>query len=45
MSLVVEELFCYVPVFFMDGSSADSCDFGVLVRGGEVKVFLLRHLG
>ena len=30
--------------FFTDGCSAVSCDFGVFVRGGELKVLLLRHL-
>ena len=28
----------------MDGFSADSCDFGVLMRGGEPRAFLLHHL-
>ena len=28
----------------MDGFSADSCDFGVLMRGGELGAFLLHHL-
>ena len=32
---------CYL---FIDGYSADSCGFGVLVRGGEPRVFLLCHL-
>ena len=31
-------------LFFTDGCSAVSCDFGVFVRGGELKVLLLRHL-
>ena len=30
--------------FFTDGCSEASCDFGVLVRGGELKVLLLCHL-
>ena len=30
--------------FSIDGCSANSCDFGVLVRGGELRVFLLHHL-
>ena len=41
ISLDVEYIFWYVPIFFIDGSSAVSCDFGVLVRGGELKVILL----
>ena len=45
MSLVVEDLFWWFPVFFVDSCSADSCDFRVLVRGGELKIFLLCHLG
>ena len=45
MSLAVEDPFCEVPVFFVDGFSADSCDFGVLPRGDELWVFLLCHLG
>ena len=49
MSFGVGDLFWWVPVFcvcafFFNGCSADSCDFGVLVRGGELKVFLLCHL-
>ena len=43
--LVVKDLFGYLLVFFIDGCSADSCGFGVLVRGGELRVFLLCHLG
>ena len=35
MSSVVKD-----TVFFIDGCSAYSCDFGVLVRGGELRVFL-----
>ena len=45
MFLVVEDLFWWVLVFFLDGCSADGCDFGVLVRGGELRVFLLCRLG
>ena len=45
MSLVVEDLFWQVLVFFINGCSADCCDFGVPVRGGELRVFLLGHLG
>ena len=40
MSLVVEHfVFWWVLVFFINGCSADSCDFGVSIRG-ELKVFL-----
>ena len=28
----------------MDGFSVDSCDFGVLMRGVELRAFLLHHL-
>ena len=45
MSLVVEDLFVYDPVFFINGCFVDSCDLGVLMRGGEFWVFLLCHLG
>ena len=31
-------------MFFIDGGSADSCDFDVLVRGDEHKIFLLYYL-
>ena len=45
MSLVVEDLFWYISVFSNnDGCSAD-CDFGVLMRRGELRVLLLLHLG
>ena len=44
MSLVVENLFWQVSDFFNHGCSADGCDFGVLIRGGELRVLLLRHL-
>ena len=42
MSFGVGDLFWWVPVFcvcafFFNGCSADSCDFGVLVRGRGVK--------
>ena len=30
---------------FIDGCTANSCDFGVLVRGGELRVFVVCHLG
>ena len=26
----------------MDGFSVDSCDFGVLMRGGELRAFLFK---
>lgn len=42
--LVVEDLFWYVLILFIKGCSADTCDFGVLVRGGKLRVFRLRHL-
>lgn len=45
MVLVVEDLFWQVLVIFSDGSPANSCDFGMLMRGGEPRVFLLCHLG
>ena len=32
-------------LFFINVCSADSCNFGVLMRGGELRVFLLLHLG
>ena len=44
MSLVVEDLFWQVAVFLIDGHSADSSNFGVLVRGGVLRVFLLHRL-
>ena len=31
-------------VFFTDGCSAVSCDFGVLLTGDELKVLFLCHL-
>ena len=37
-------MFCFV-LFFIDGGSRDSCDFGVLMRRGELRAFLLCHLG
>ena len=43
MSLTVETL--YGLFFLIDGCSADSCDFGVLVKAGEFWVLLLCHLG
>ena len=45
MSLVVEDFFWQVPVFFINGCSAGSCDFGVPIRGDELWLFLLHHLG
>lgn len=44
MSVVVEDLFWYVPVFFISGCSTDICACGMLLRG-ELRVFLLCHLG
>ena len=29
------------PIFVIDGCSADSCNFGVLMRGGELRVFFI----
>ena len=34
-----------ILVFSISGCSADSCDFGVLMRGGELRALLLHHLG
>ena len=45
MSLFVEDLFWQVLVFFTNGCSADSYDFNMLMRGGELRVYLLHHLG
>ena len=46
ISLLVEDLFGSVAVFiFIDGCSTVTCDFGVLGRRGELRVFLLCHLG
>ena len=44
MPFIVEDLSGKVPVFFIDGCSADSCDFDVPVRGGELRAFLLCRL-
>ena len=48
MSLVVEDLFCrrsfLVLVFFISDCSADSCEVGVLVRGGKLLVSVLCRL-
>ena len=40
LSLVVEDIFWKVPVHFINCCSADSCDFGVLIRGSELRDFL-----
>ena len=32
-------------VYFIDGCCSANCDFGVLMRGGELRVLLLYHLG
>ena len=45
MSLVVEDLFWKVLVFFIKGYSANSCDFGVPMKEGELRVFLFHCLG
>lgn len=42
---VVQYIFLQVPVFFISGTSADTCDFGMPMRGAELMVFLLCHLG
>lgn len=39
-STLVGSRFCFINV-----CSADSCNFGVLMRGGALRVFLLLHLG
>ena len=39
MSLGTEDLFWEVLVFFIEGYSANSYDFGVLVRWGELGSF------
>lgn len=44
MSLVVEDFFWKVPVFFINGYSAVRYDVGICVRGDELKVLLFRHL-
>ena len=45
MSLTVEVLFWYVLVFFTDSFSENSCDFGVPMLEGELRLFLLCRLG
>ena len=45
MSLVIEDLFRWVLVLLIDGCSADHCDLDVFLRAGELRVFLLCHLG
>ena len=45
MSLVVEDLFWHVLIFFINGVSAVSCDFSVFMRGVELRVLLFCHLG
>lgn len=45
MSLAVENLFWWVPVFFISSCPLVSSDFGILVRGGKLKVLLLHHFG
>lgn len=37
---VVEDLFWYVPFFFIGGFSANGYDFGMLMKGSELTVFL-----
>ena len=36
MSLIVEDIFLVGSSLFHQGCSADSCDFGVPMRGGEL---------
>lgn len=43
--LAVDDLFRRFWFFFVDGCSVDRCGFGVLVRGGELRVFLFYHPG
>ena len=38
-SLDIGCLFWYLPVYFVDGSSTVSCNFGVFVRGGDLESF------
>ena len=38
MFLVVEDFFWWVPVFFTDGCSANSCDYGVLTRRSDASL-------
>ena len=40
LSPVVEDIFWKVPVHFINCCSADSCDFGVLIRDSELRDFL-----
>lgn len=44
MSLVAEDLSWSVPVFLINGCSADRCDFSGLMTG-KLRLFLLGHLG
>ena len=37
MSLIVEDIFLVGSSLFHQGCSADSCDFGVPMRGGELR--------
>ena len=39
VSLDIGCLFWYLPVYFVDGSSTVSCNFGVFVRGGDLESF------
>ena len=45
ISLVVEGLFCQILVFLISRISVNSFNVGRPMRGGELKVFLLHHLG
>lgn len=45
VSLVVEDLFCYIPVLLINSCSVNIGNFGVSMQGGELIDFLLHHLG
>ena len=45
VSLVVEIFSARLRVVLMDSCSVNSCKFGVSAGGGELRVFLLCHLG
>ena len=42
--LFVDDLLLWALVFFINGCSANSCDLGVPMRGGDLRVFLLHYL-
>lgn len=41
---LVVDLLWLVLIFFINDCFADSCDFGVFMRGGELRNFLFHHL-